>query len=456
MTLRLECLDQRARELGALVRMFGGADQGVVNGAAESLGHLSPVNACADVTSLTAPIPPPTPAIALSVAAVRGELAEVRALEATRRFDQAVTSATELVANAEALGYAPLVGEAKLVLGSALEEKGQDQLAVKTLEEAADMADEGKHDLVRGQALVAYAYVLGRRFAHYDASIAAATTALHVAHRLGNDSLEADALRELARSHGNSGRVEEGLHESTAALAIQERTLGPDDVDLAASHVAISIALAELGRFDEAEREDRRALAIVEKAYGPAHPRAAVYRGNVSVDLVWAGRAQEAVPVADEAIRVMRAAVGTEHPEYAVLVNDKSYALTKLGRFADAKPLNEEALAVAERVVGSDSAAAAYPLVGLGEDLIGLGKPAEALPLLERATRLAENNALDPETIGECHFHLARAVWLASKDAERSAALARKAVADYQRSPRLAPRAKAAEDFAKAREAGVL
>ena len=95
----------------------------------------------------------------------------------------------------------------------------------------------------------------------------------------------------------------------------------------------------------------------------------------------------------------------------------------------------------------------AYPLVGLGEDLLGLGQAAKALPILERATRIAEANALDPETMGECHFHLARAVWLAGGDGSRAAALARKAVGDYARSPRLASRAQVAKAFAEEREA---
>jgi tetratricopeptide (TPR) repeat protein len=148
----------------------------------------------------------------------------------------------------------------------------------------------------------------------------------------------------------------------------------------------------------------------------------------------------------------MRDATGTEHPDYATLVNDKGYALTKLGRYAEGLPFNEEAAAVTERVEGPEAASMAYPLVGVGEDLIGVGKPDRALPILERATRIADASGLDPETMGECHYHLARAVWLVKHDAVRSAALARKAAADYQRSPRLAARAQAAATFAEARE----
>jgi tetratricopeptide (TPR) repeat protein len=445
MSLRLECLDERASELRAFVQLLPAADEKVVTGAAESLSKLSSIAECGDVPALTAPIRPPTPAIASQVQATRTELAEVRALGSIGHFAEAVSRATPIVERAGGIGYAPLTAEAKYTLGTALADDGQLEPAERELRSAIDLADEGKHDLLRGQAYVRLADVVGRGLGHYDASIQAGTTALHVARRLNSPSLEANALEQIGMDDGRTGKVEQSLAESTSALAIKERLEGPDDLDCATTHVAISIAYSELARFDDAQREDRRALEILEHSLGAAHPRAGVYRGNLATDLVWAGRAEEAVGVADQAIQVVRAAVGTEHPDYSRVVNCKSYALTKLGRFAEAKPLNEEAVAVAERVTGADSAPVAYPLVGLGEDLIGLDRAADALPVLERATKIAEAHGLDPETMGECHFHLARAVWKVTKDRARAGALAKKAVEDYGRSPRLARQKKAAE-----------
>jgi tetratricopeptide (TPR) repeat protein len=452
MSLRLQCLDERTRELGAFVKLLGAADEKMVSGAADSLSKLPAVAGCADVAALTALVPPPTREIAAAVDAVRADLAEVRAIDSLGHYAEADARATALVARAAPIGYAPLLAEAQFALGRALEDEGRNELADKMYRTAIDTADEGKDDLLRGEAYVRLSMVVGRRLGHYDAAIASSTTALHIARRLSSDDLEGAALEQLGMDHGQTGLVEEGLKESTAGLALKERVKGPDDLDCASSHVAVSVALSELGRFDDAQREDKRALAIVRSALGSAHPRVATYLGNLSVDLVWAGRAEEAIPVTEEGIRIMRDATGTEHPDYATLVNDKGYALTKLGRYAEGLPFNEEAAAVTERVEGPEAASMAYPLVGVGEDLIGVGKPDRALPILERATRIADASGLDPETMGECHYHLARAVWLVKHDAVRSAALARKAAADYQRSPRLAARAQAAATFAEARE----
>ncbi len=454
-TLRLECLDERARELAAYVRLLTGAasDEAVVRSAAESFGKLSPVEPCGDVAALTAPVPPPSRDVSAQVDAARGELAEVRALRSIARYAEAESRAEALVARAQALGYAPLLAEAQYALGSVQFSLTKDDLAAKTLRAAADTAEEGKHDLLRGEAYELLAADVGRRLGHYEAAIALSTTALHVARRIGSELLAAEALEQLGMDHGQVGQADEGLKEAREALAMKERLLGPDRFELATTHVAISVALSEQGRLDEALREDREALAIVEKNQGPGHPHAGIYHGNIAVDLVWSGRAEEAIPEAETAMRIVRESVGTENGDYALELNQKAYALTKLGRFAEARPLNEEAVAITERVGGKDTANVTYPLVGLGEDLVGLGKADEALPLLERATRMAEANELDPETMGECHYHLARAVWLARRDGARAASLARRAAADYARSPRLRARAEAARAFAEEREA---
>ncbi|MFI5302915.1 MAG: serine/threonine-protein kinase, partial [Polyangiales bacterium] len=97
MTLRTQCLDGRARELAALVRMLAEGDGHLVDGAVESLSKLSSVDDCADIASLTAPIPPPTSDVATAVAKVREELSEIHALSSAGRFAVASARAADAV-----------------------------------------------------------------------------------------------------------------------------------------------------------------------------------------------------------------------------------------------------------------------------------------------------------------------------------------------------------------------
>ena len=59
------------------------------------------------------------------------------------------------------------------------------------------------------------------------------------------------------------------------ALAIDEKSFGPDHADVATVLNNLAQLLQATGRFSEAEPMLRRALAIDEKSFGPDHPNMA-------------------------------------------------------------------------------------------------------------------------------------------------------------------------------------
>jgi tetratricopeptide (TPR) repeat protein len=66
------------------------------------------------------------------------------------------------------------------------------------------------------------------------------------------------------------------------ALAVKEKTLGPDHPNTATSLNNLALALKEKGDFAAARPLQERALAIVEKALGPAHPSTATNLNNLA------------------------------------------------------------------------------------------------------------------------------------------------------------------------------
>ena len=60
------------------------------------------------------------------------------------------------------------------------------------------------------------------------------------------------------------------------ALAIDEKSYGPDHPDVARDLNNLATLLQATNRLGEAEPLMRRALAIDEKAYGPDHPNVAI------------------------------------------------------------------------------------------------------------------------------------------------------------------------------------
>jgi hypothetical protein len=78
------------------------------------------------------------------------------------------------------------------------------------------------------------------------------------------------------------------------ALAIDEKTLGPDDKTVAVRLNNLALLLQSTTRFGEAELLYRRALAIREKNFGPNHPSVGIALTNLALLLKTMNRVAEA------------------------------------------------------------------------------------------------------------------------------------------------------------------
>jgi len=68
------------------------------------------------------------------------------------------------------------------------------------------------------------------------------------------------------------GRYSEAAEVAEEALAVAEKTLGPDHPDVAASLNNLAGIYQAQGKYAEAEPLNKRALEIQEKVLGPVHP----------------------------------------------------------------------------------------------------------------------------------------------------------------------------------------
>jgi hypothetical protein len=96
--------------------------------------------------------------------------------------------------------------------------------------------------------------------------------------------------------------VAEPLH--VRALAIQERSLGPDHRDVAVSLNNLAILYESLGRYGGSEPLKKRALAIREATLGPDHPEVAQGLNNLASLYYAQGRYGEAEPLFMRALAI--------------------------------------------------------------------------------------------------------------------------------------------------------
>ena len=75
--------------------------------------------------------------------------------------------------------------------------------------------------------------------------------------------------------------------------------------------------LQDTNRLGEAEPLMKRALAIDEKSYGPEHPRVAIDLNNLAALLQATNRLGEAEPLMRRALAIDEKSYGPEHPNVA-------------------------------------------------------------------------------------------------------------------------------------------
>ena len=153
--LRMDCLNRNRDSLRALTDVLATADADTVGSAIDAATALPEVGRCADVAVLRAVLPPPRdPAARQQVAGLRKRAAEARALGDAGRWKDGRTKARPLLAEAEALGYEPVVAEVLVLLGWFDGMVGESKRAAAESERALWVAEATRHDEVAAEASV--------------------------------------------------------------------------------------------------------------------------------------------------------------------------------------------------------------------------------------------------------------------------------------------------------------
>lgn len=355
---RMFCLDQRLRDAGALIDLFGRADAPLVEKAVAASADLPPLASCADLSALNARVPPPSdPKTREAVRKVGQEVAAARASFAAGRYAAGLDPARRAVEAAETIAYAPLSAEALVVRGR-LEERTEDFAAARsTLLDAWWIAEAGADD--EQKTLAATALIrLERLESRFEAAGQWSRFAASTLDRLGAEpSLRARYLQELGLLRSGEGKYAEALEPLREAVALR-RAVRPKESDA--------------GRAE-----------LVEPL------------GSLGMVLHRNGDYEAARKIYEEALALGRRELGAEHPEVASMIQRVGNLLFDQARFEDSAVYSRQALALREKVLGPDHHQVASSLTSLGNALSELDRPTEALACYERAL------AIQRRTFGE-------------------------------------------------------
>jgi eukaryotic-like serine/threonine-protein kinase len=387
------CLDEHRDNLEALLEQLSRPDATVVEHVGGASASLPLLATCTDEVALRQRAEPPTdPLLREQVAALRSRLAEAAAAGGAGRNEEALTQAQGVLAEAKELSWRPLLAEAWFAVGAAHEGLGQYDSARKALEEAVFEAGAEGHDELAIRAGNMLAFTVGHHAAKHDEGLQWGRLSQMFAARVGraDDLVMGRLYSNLGTVHHGRGDYGKALESHERAVAIVEKTLGPEHPDLALFLSDLGIVQRTRGEHGKALELQARALAILENALGPEHPSVARVLNNLGNVHVSRGDHGKALELHERALAIRKGAQGPEHPEVATSLNNLGNLHDLRGDSDEAVPLLEEALAIWETVLGPEHPDVAISLYNLGVVYEGRDEYSKALEHYARALAIEE------------------------------------------------------------------
>jgi CHAT domain-containing protein/tetratricopeptide (TPR) repeat protein len=209
------------------------------------------------------------------------------------------------------------------------------------------------------------------------------------------------SLAILGNLYAILGRFEEAEPIHKRALAVRERALGANHVDVANSLANLGRLYYEQERYSEAEALYKRALAVSEVGYSATPYMFTTELDNLARLYQDQGRFEDAEPLLKRSLEIWETQYGRDNPLVASSLSNLGGLYLSQGRYGEAEPLLRRALPLFEGAFGDRH-------TSFSEILSNLAKLYQAQKRYSDAERLhARALALREKTLGSGHPHVA-------------------------------------------------
>jgi tetratricopeptide (TPR) repeat protein len=395
------CLIGHRVELAELVGELRTGHGPIVQNAVTVASAISPADPCLD-EHLLATRPAPPVADRSRLVELRLALGRVTVVEKSGRFQEALTQLEPVLEQTRAIGWQPLITAARLRHGSVLNRLAHHEEAEQALAEAYfEAARAGSWDAAENAASMLIFVTGAQRARLTDALMWSRHSEIAAAHAGDPDARrEAVRLNVLGLAHAVAGKPLEARELHERALALRERSFGPEHPTVGAELCFLAQTYETTDDLAKATELLERALAIQEASLGPFDPLVGQTLQNIGSIYDELGRTAEARVAIERSLEIMRTR-GHEAAAAVVMVTLASI-LGHEGDIAGKRALLEQSIALHERTLGPDSfelGTALFNLATLEEDG---GRLPEARALYERLVRIEETalGAEHPSTAG--------------------------------------------------------
>lgn len=229
------------------------------------------------------------------------------------------------------------------------------------------------------------------RAGQYDAAAAAALKAVAIAQKaLGQNHIDvAKSLNNLALAYYNKGEYSKAEPLLKRSLAISQEALGKHPLV-----VSILGNLAEVyraqGDYASAEPLLKLSLEIREEKLGPEHPDVALSLNNLAGLLESKKDYAKAAQLFKRSLAIGEKTLGPNHPDVAISLNNLAGIYETQGDYTKAESLYKRSLAIKETVFGPNHPNVAKGLNNLAFIYYSQGNYAKAEPLYKRSLAIQE------------------------------------------------------------------
>ncbi|HEY4178213.1 MAG TPA: serine/threonine-protein kinase [Kofleriaceae bacterium] len=222
-------------------------------------------------------------------------------------------------------------------------------------------------------------------------------------------------IAELDRMQGKYAEAEAGYK---AALAIQEKTLGPDHTETMRTVGNLGLLMRDKGDCPGSIPWNQRAVEGWKKLNSPGD--AGMVLHNMGLCLAEDKKTfPDALAMYEQALAEKRKVYPEDHPSMAVTLDAEGYVLGQLERYDEALDHYAKARGIDIKRLGENHPDVAYDWQHVGELELARHRPAAALePLLKNVKILDAFADADPLDKAGAHQHYAVALWDSGKHAD--------------------------------------
>jgi len=386
MDARMACLARAREQITAFVDLLRSADAPAMERATAAAAHIGDLDACTDVATLTAVLPPPPdPESVSAIDRIQPEIAHLEALVLLGRMKEAYAAGPALVARAGSLGYPPLHARVLYQASTAACEAGDPREAAAQLYQAARAAGAAHDDRLAVRIFIKLVYCVGAKDQNLPAAQALVEAAEAALARAGAPpDLRIRLYREQYRLRRHAGDLAGAFGFAALALMNAQRLYGEESAEAGPSLGDLGDILSILGAYRAALEVYGRALPVLERTRGPFHPGTATYLSNMGVAAAEAGDLAVAADTFARALAIEELN-GPEQAGVPFILRNLATARERQGRLDAARQLVLRARAIDEKTRRPDHPAFALDMQLLSSLAVDRGDLGEAEALAHQA-----------------------------------------------------------------------